>query len=252
MPEGKIYVITGASRGIGLELARNFSSNASNTVYAAVRDPAKATDLKDIAIQNENVRILNYDASDKDAGKMLAVEVAKTTSYVDFVIANAGISQWSGKIQDAPYDQIINHFAINTVAPWMLLSGFIELLEKGPTKTFVTISSNAGSMGIVGNFDPFYQGPYSVSKAAVNMFTVEAYNELKARGLKICAIHPGAVDTDMLRNAAEATKELDFDWSTLEILSPGKSTGEIVKVLSNLKTEQCGHLVNYDGNIVPF
>ncbi|GAA5933767.1 SDR family oxidoreductase [Sporobolomyces koalae] len=206
------YLITGASRGLGLGYTRTLLAAGKHIrVVAAVRDPDSAKQLEPVKQQyGERLYVVKCDVTDAASTQTAADELSKSDfAKLDAVIANAGVfgGGWKSSTQfsedDLSYNLQSNLFGVvNTVM------AFLPLLKQGQGKQIFVTSSLLGSIG-----GPLGQTPvssaYSISKAAVNMYAVKLARELGEEGFTVVPFHPGYVKTDM--NAANGGGDIEVD-----------------------------------------
>ncbi|KAF8170562.1 hypothetical protein BJ912DRAFT_933226 [Pholiota molesta] len=179
-----IYLITGATRGIGLALVDTVASrDPSAVVYAGARDPSGASQLKALAAKYPGrIEIVKYVAGDKEGNEAIAKEIRRKYGRIDTVIASAGITNYMGKVHDTPIDQFTNHFSrtstaltypadphpqINVLGPIVLFQSVRALPQASALPRFVPISSVAGSLDLTSP-NALDLSPYAASKAALN------------------------------------------------------------------------------------
>lgn len=181
-------LITGANRGIGLELARQYA-DAGAQVIACVRDPAKADALKSLG---GKVEILALEVTDPKS--VAALKDALKGRPLDIVINNAGVGgpqgEAKGEIDFAGWTRTLQ---VNAIAPMMVAQALYENLRAGHDKKLVTITSILGS--IAGHGGDMY--PYRASKAAVNSVMHGLSRQWAKQGIAVGIFHPGWVQTDM-------------------------------------------------------
>lgn len=222
-------LITGANRGIGLELARQYAERG-DTVRTCCRNPDAAGALNALAGENLTVHGL----VPTDAGSVEAL--LSSVGGVDILINNAGTPGPAPDQQTAmgmDFDGWLETFSVNTLAPLRVLQGCHPLLkasaEAGNAAKAITISSQMGALDL--NWPTMYA--YCSSKAAVNkvmrMFSVELAQENIAVGL----IHPGWVKTDMGGEAADITAE--------------ESASGIISVIDGINVENTGCFMKWNG-----
>lgn len=222
-------LITGANRGIGLALAGCFVE-AGWEVHACCRHPEKATTLQSMGA---NVTIHRLDVTD-----MLQTEnLARSLSDVplDILVNNAGAKEPGSAFGKVPYEEWSRVFAVNTMAPLHLAERFVGHLEAGSRKLIANISSRMGS---IGENDSGGSYVYRSSKAALNMVTRSLSIDLADRGISAIALHPGWVRTKM--GGSNATLETDVSANSLK------------ELMLNLRPEDNGRLLNYDGERIPW
>jgi NAD(P)-dependent dehydrogenase (short-subunit alcohol dehydrogenase family) len=232
----KRIVITGASRGIGLEMAKILISKG-HTVYGAVRNPDGANDLREAGPAG----ILQLDIGDQSSIDTFGEELAATTDSIDILVNNAGITSndlGADRRKCNPWEIdpaiVLEETQINALGPMMVTRSVISLLEAGDNPVVLNTSSQLGSM-IIGAIMP-NDVAYNVSKAAVNMITVMSASTNK--NVAFVALHPGWVKTDMGTNAAE--------------MEVADSAGSIVDSLLNLTIEDSGRFIRWDGTDHPW
>ena len=202
----KIALVTGATRGIGLETARQLAE-AGLHVLLAGRDRKKAVAASlTLQAQGLDVEAIALDVANDDSIAAAADEVARKHGHLDVLVNNAGVLR--DDVQRKPSEQPLSAwretFDTNVFGLVATTQAFLPLLKKAPAARIVNVSSILGS--ITANLDPaspiyeFKVPAYNVSKSAVNAWTVQLAHELRGTPIKVNAVHPGSVQTDM--NAA--------------------------------------------------
>src|SRR4030095_1019053 len=196
-------LITSASRGIGLEFARQYAAEGWR-VLAACRNPSAADNLQAIArASNGRVEALEMDVSHlKSVGR--AAERAHDQS-IDVLINSAGIMGKPGQhIGDLDYDSWAEVLDVNTMGPMRVTEACIEHLRRGLRKLILAITSGMGS--IADNTSGGWIA-YRTSKAAVNMLMRTLAVDLKGSGVTCVLLNPGWVKTDRGGPNANITAE---------------------------------------------
>lgn len=211
----RIALVTGATRGIGLETARQLAE-AGIHVLLAGRDRAKAVEAA-LKLQGQglSVEAIALDVTDSAGIAAAADEVARKHGRLDILINNAGILR--DDLGKMPSQQTLQTwretFDTNVFGVIETTQAFLPLLRKSPTGRIVNVSSALGSVTL--HADPasfiydFKVPAYNVSKSAVNAWTVQLAYELKDSAIKVNTIHPGYVKTDMNHVDGEQRGELD-------------------------------------------
>ena len=224
---GHTVLITGANRGIGLELARQYTA-AGWQVVGTARKPEQAEELRAL-----DARVLQLDVTDQQSVDRMAQELGDQS--VDLLINNAGIFPRVRTITDVSFDDVTRTFAVNTIGPMRVTRALLPNLRGGQVKKIVNITSRLGS--IADNSGGGFYG-YRESKAALNMFTRSLANELSGDGFTCVVVHPGWVQTDMGGASATLTVE--------------ESAQGIRNVIANLSPDDSGTFWNYDGAPLPW
>ena len=188
-------LITGTSRGLGLGMTRHCLQLGA-TVFAAARHP----DTPELAALQDTygARLIRIpmDVSQTDSVVSAAEQVAQVTDHLDLVVNNAAAHPVDSKepLEHMEPDNCLDIFSINTIGPLRVVKAFLPLLERGKQPTVANISSEAGSISSSQRGREF---AYCMSKAALNMQSVLLQNALYDRGIRVLAIHPGWIRTDM-------------------------------------------------------
>ena len=192
----KVALITGANKGIGMEIARQLGQQGIIVVVGS-RNPQKgqaAVDtLKAEGIDAHTLKLEVTDAADRDA----ALAFFQQMGRLDILINNAGVLL---DAEGVTPDTLVRSFDANATAPYFLTETLLPLLKAAPAGRVVHQSSILGSLATTagGQFSPNYLLPaYASSKAALNMLGVIQAEALKDTPVKVNIAHPGSVKTDM-------------------------------------------------------
>lgn len=202
----KIALVTGATRGIGLETVRQLATSGIRVLLAG-RDAGKAADAaSQLSSQGLPVESIALDVTNADSIAAAADEVAKRYGRLDILVNNAGvfIDDFAKTPSEQSLDTWRTTFDTNLFGVVATTRAFLPLLRKSDAGRIVNVSSGLGSLTL--HSDPAspiydYKVPaYNVSKTALNGWTVHLAYELRATPIKVNAIHPGSVKTDMNSN----------------------------------------------------
>ncbi len=188
----RIAVVTGGSRGLGLETARQLLE-LGYIVYVGVREVGGAA-----AALGERfgtiARVRTLDVTRDADVQALAREVREQHGALDTLVNNAGIHYDTDQVASRANLRIVEEaLATNVVGAWRMAIAFAPLLAARTHATLVNVSSGAGALGVIGASRP----AYSVSKAAMNALTISLAADLKPQGILVNAVCPGWVATDM-------------------------------------------------------
>jgi NAD(P)-dependent dehydrogenase (short-subunit alcohol dehydrogenase family) len=223
-------LVTGASRGIGLEFVRQWLGRGAQ-VMAAARNPDQAADLLTLLDAHpQKLRLLQLDVADGSSIKQLANAVGNT--MIDLLINNAGILN-TETLDSLDFGSVLEQLQVNALGPLRVTHALLGNLRDGAK--VVNLTSRMGS--IEDNNSGGYYG-YRMSKAALNMATRNLAVDLKGRGMIVVAIHPGMVQTDMTRGFGMVT--------------PEASVSSMNQFIDQLTPEQSGHLWHYQGTQIPW
>ena len=226
------FLITGANRGIGLELTRQALARG-DTVIAAARDPA-AESLSALAGQaGEKLHVIRLDVVDQ--ASVDAAQHALGDHAVDVLINNAGIiGPGRQSTLDMDFDGLAETLAVNAIAPLRVIQAFLPNLRRSKNPKIVTISSAMGSLSSAASD----RIAYRASKAAVNKIVQGLATDLKRENIPAIVMHPGWVRTDMGGAGAD--------------LGPEQSAAGILQVIDRLTLASTGQFINYDGKVLPW
>ncbi|KAF9634144.1 Short-chain dehydrogenase/reductase SDR [Lasiodiplodia theobromae] len=203
------YLITGASRGIGLTLVTMLAAKPASEVakvYAAARSESEAL-KKVIASAASRVVFVPLEVTSQDSIKAAAAKVDELQAGkgLDVLINNAGIME--APVQVDQCDDLPDVLNVNVVGVHNVTRAFLPQLKKGTQKKIINISSGLGSMAWA-HFSALYLFPaYKVSKAALNMLTVQYAHLLEKDGFTVVAITPGWLRTDLGSSQADLSVE---------------------------------------------
>ena len=222
-------LITGASRGLGLEFCRQYAAEGWQ-VLACCRNPEMADKLADIP----QVRVFPLDVSDFAQIDKLAAQLQDTA--IDVLINNAGIYGDSprhgfGQLDYAAWTQTLT---INTQAPVKMAEAFLPHLQRGDKKMLVSISSQMGSIADNGSGGSIL---YRTSKAALNAAMKSIAIDLADQGIGVLVLHPGWVKTDMGGPNA--------------LIDAQQSVAGMRQVIAQFTLAQSGSFLKYDGSTYP-
>jgi NAD(P)-dependent dehydrogenase (short-subunit alcohol dehydrogenase family) len=235
-------LVTGGSRGIGLEFTRQYLERG-HRVFAASRNPENSSELQKLKAKfDERLSIYKLDVSAEDSRQQLFRQLSKNVEQLDILINNAGIASGNEerrfRFGDLDQDDLCRCLLVNSVAQLMMTENCLPLLEKGTTPVVVNVSSNSGSIALKrGGGDTGYG--YSSSKAALNMMTKMLSHELRDSGIIVVSLHPGWVRTTMLycENAP---------------LEPAESIRGMIRVIESLGIDDTGRFLDWKGNELPW
>jgi NAD(P)-dependent dehydrogenase (short-subunit alcohol dehydrogenase family) len=231
----KTLLITGASRGIGLEFVRQYAADGWH-VFACCRKPAAADKLNHLASQfPAQIQVHGLDVTDHQQIEQLSQ--ALTDQPIDLLINNAGVyppdrGDAFGKTDYAAWQHA---FAVNTMAPLKMSEAFIRQLSRSERKTIITITSKMGSVADNRGGGSYI---YRSSKAGVNIVVKSLSIDLSPQKIIAVVLHPGWVKTDMGGPGALITAE--------------QSVTGMCRVIGNLTLQDSGKFYAFDGQIVPW
>jgi len=198
-------LVTGANKGIGFAIAKGLAV-ADMTVWMGARDRARGEEavakLQDVGF---DVRFLEIDVADDASVRRAADTLGAETGALDVLVNNAGILLDVTKPpSEVPIEDIKATFEVNLYGPIRVTQAFIPLLKSAEAARIVMMSSGVGSLTLITDPTSIFSSvnllDYTASKVALNAVTVSFAKELEPFGIKVNAVEPGHVQTDLNNN----------------------------------------------------
>ncbi|WP_199753794.1 SDR family NAD(P)-dependent oxidoreductase [Amycolatopsis sp. WAC 01375] len=240
MLDGKVALVTGGTRGIGLATARALAE-AGATVVLTGRDEAKA---KEAAAAAGAASGLALDVTDAKAVSTLVRGVAKEHGKLDIVVANAGIMEDAllGMIREELVDTTLS---TNVAGTLHTVQAAARAMMRKKTGSIVVLASIVGEHGSAG------QTVYAASKAAVANIARSAAKELGRSGIRVNAVAPGVIDTDLTSGLTEDAKAENIGKTPLGRLGTPEDVANAIRFLvSDDASFITGQVLGIDGGLV--
>jgi NAD(P)-dependent dehydrogenase (short-subunit alcohol dehydrogenase family) len=236
-------LVTGANRGIGLQLATNYTERGW-TVIATARKPKKADDLNALAEANENLTVEYLDLLDHKGIDKLAKKLKDVP--IDVLLNNAAMlgdpaAQDFGTLDYELMEQV---YAVNTVGTMKMAEAFFDHVAASEQKKIVAITSLQASIGEMRDpLIPFYK----MSKTALNMGMKSISKRVKRKKVTVALISPGAVDTDMMNSALD---HAGFKGNFL--ITPQESAEAVINIIDQFNLKMTGTFMSHRGDVIPW
>lgn len=236
-------LVTGANRGIGLQLATNYAERGW-TVIATARKPQEADELNQLARDNPKLTVVRMDLLDHEGIDALAEELKDVP--IDVLLNNAAYlgdpaAQDFGTLDYEVMEQV---YAVNTVGTLKMTEAFIDNVIASEQKKVVAITSLQASIGSLRDpLIPFYK----MSKTALNMGMKSISKRLKSKKVTVALISPGAVDTDMMNAALD---HANFKGNFL--ITPQESAEAVINVIDQYDLKMTGTFMSHRGDVIPW
>jgi NAD(P)-dependent dehydrogenase (short-subunit alcohol dehydrogenase family) len=201
----KIVLISGANRGLGLEIGRQLGKRQMTILLGARNKEAGQAAAGQLIVEGINAHFIPLDVTDANSIAKAAEIVTDQFGRLDVLVNNAVFyTRDTQSPSQIPAELLHSYLNTNFVGHVLVTQAFLPLLKESPAGRIVNMSTSAGSMTIMG--DSVHHTPriagamplgYSSSKAALNMFTVLLAKELKQTAIKVNSADPGYTQTDM-------------------------------------------------------
>lgn len=201
----RLALVTGANKGIGLEIARQLAQ-AGLTVLVGARDPRRGEEAAGgLRAAGLAAQALAIDVTDQDSIASAARRVESDHGRLDVLVNNAGIVDTAdGPPSAASISAVSRLVGTNFIGALAVTQAFLPLLRKSSAGRIVNLATTLGSLAINGDpSSPYYSARligYNASKAALNMLTVQLAAELKGTPILVNSVAPGYVRTDLTGN----------------------------------------------------
>ena len=204
MADRRVALVTGANKGIGLEIARQLGREGI-IVFLGARDEARGlATAEKLRAEGLDARPLRLDVTDDESVAAAASFLEQSAGRLDILVNNAGIAIDDGPPSRVSGDALRRTYETNVFGVVRVTQAFLPLLRRSDAGRIVNLSSGLGSLTL--NSDPTSPFAsvkflaYNSSKSAVNAITVQFAYELRDTPIKVNAADPGYVATDMNRN----------------------------------------------------
>ena len=241
---GRVAIVTGGTRGIGRAIAEGFVAAGAKVVVASRKPEACAeTEEHLVALGGEALGVPTH-LGELAALAPLVAQPVDRFGRIDVVVNNAAnaLRQDFGAFTSEAWEK---SFAVNLRGPVFLVQQALPYLEKSPNAAVVNVISAAAFL-----FSPF-QAMYGAGKAALLHFTRSMAAEFAPRGIRVNALAPGTVDTDMVRNNTPEMQKLMAGASLMKRAAhPDEMVGPVLFLASDAASFVTGQVLIADGGLV--
>ncbi len=239
----RVALITGASRGIGKEIAKKMAENGYQLILNYV---SENTNLEELRKEFTGVKtlFLKADVTDYSSCETMVKTAIETFGRIDVLINNAGITKDNLllRMKEEEFDQVIE---VNLKGTFHVTKSVIPFMMKQRSGKIVNISS---VVGITGNSG---QANYAASKAGIIGFTKTVAKEFASRNILANCVAPGFIQTDMTKNLSQAIKEQIYQQIPLQKMGEAREVANAVFFLaSEENTYITGQVLNVDGGMI--
>ena len=229
--------ITGANRGIGLELTKQ-SLLKGNRVLATCRSDLNIKNLTALHQKFTNqLEIFLLNVENENSIRSCFEKIEKKNLTIDLLFNNAGVMDWSD-YANITHTSLEDIYKTNLIGPLLVTRNAVPFMRKNESALIVNISSRLGSIDLRGETQLGGAIGYQCSKAALNMLTKQTSIDLKALGIRVISMSPGWVKTEM--GGANAKYEVE------------ESVSLMLQTLERLDTDKSGIFIGEDGKEIPW
>jgi 3-oxoacyl-[acyl-carrier protein] reductase len=243
--DGKVCLITGTSRGIGAQTAQRFAEEGAIVYANAVQEGCIDERSRQWeADYGTTVVPVYFDVTDEKAAKQVIMKIRKEQGRLDVLVNNAGVMRDAliGMISHTLMEEV---FSINVFATMNMLQLANRLMSVQKSGSIINLSSIVGVEGSAG------QLVYSASKGAVIAMTKAAAKEMAPNNIRVNAVAPGNINTDMYRSIGEERMKEQLQHIKMGRLgTPEDVANAIVFLASDLSTYVTGQILGVDGEAI--
>ena len=243
--KGKTAIITGASRGIGKGIAKEFALNGANVAFTFSKSIELAKEIEK-ELKDLGVKAIGYqsDAANYEDSLNLVEKISNDFDSIDILVNNAGITRDNllMRMQEEDFNQVIK---VNLNSVFNMTKAVQKTMLKQRSGSIINMSSLVGIKGNAG------QSNYSASKAGIIGFSKSIALELGSRNIRCNVIAPGFIETEMTEKLDEKIIE---NWRNLIPLKRGGTPEDVAKACvwlgSDMSTYVTGQVLNIDGGLL--
>ena len=245
MEEKKVVVVTGASRGIGKEIALKYAENGYNVAINYVSDKTNVEELeKEFKEKGAEALIVKADVSKSEQVQEFIKAVIEKYGKIDVLVNNAGITRdmLLMRMKEEDFNKVIE---INLKGTFLVTKEVVPYMMKKRDGKIISLSSVVGVTGNAG------QCNYSASKAGIIGFTKSIAKELASRNIRANAVAPGFIDTDMTNVLSDEVKENINKQIPMRRMGTAREIANVVYFLGSEESSYItGQVINIDGGMV--
>lgn len=237
MSENKIAIVTGATGGIGFEVAKRLGKDGYAIALNGIDDEAGAKCAEELAQEGIEATYYGFDVTDEQAVNAHILEIGNKYGKIDVLVNNAGGLGGRSRFEEMTTEFYRKVMALNLDSVFFTSRAAIPFLKKGDNPTIINYTSNAGwNAGGPG------AGIYGTSKAGVHAITRALAKDLAEYGIRVNAVSPGTIDTPFHAQIKATKPEVFASWKNNIMLGRLGEPQEVASVVSFLASEDAAFI----------
>lgn len=241
----KTVIVTGASSGIGKEIALQFGRQGANVVVNYLSNLDTAKEVEQAIIESGgNAMVYKANVANLQECEQMVKETKSTFGQVDVLVNNSGVTRDNLiiRMKEEDFDQVID---VNLKGTWNMAKSVARLMMKQRSGTIINISSVVGIIGNPG------QTNYVASKAGVIGLTKSLSKELGVRGIRVNAVAPGFIETKMTDTLDESVRDAYLSQIPLNAFGKSKDVANAVMFLASEEASYItGQVLSVNGGMI--
>ncbi|GAA4269345.1 SDR family NAD(P)-dependent oxidoreductase [Hyunsoonleella aestuarii] len=235
--EIKVAVITGATGGIGFQVAKRLGKDGYTVILNGIEDEAGAKRVEELIAQGINSEYYGFDVTNEDAVTSNINKIGEKYGKIDVLVNNAGGLGGRSRFEDMTTEFYRFVMALNLDSTFFASRAAIPFLKKSDNASIINYTSNAGwNAGGPG------AGIYGTSKAAVHTITRALAKDLAEYGIRVNAVSPGTIDTDFHKQIKSTKPEVFASWKNNIMLGRLGQPEEVAGVVSFLASKDASFI----------
>ena len=237
MSKTKVAIVTGATAGIGLAVAKRLGKDGFTVVINGINHEEGAQRVKELVADGITAEYVGFDVTKEDPVTKNITAIGEKYGRIDVLVNNAGGLGGRSRFEDMTTEFYRFVMALNLDSVFFASRAAIPFLKKGENPTIINYTSNAGwNAGGPG------AGIYGTSKAAVHTITRALAKDLAEYGIRVNAVSPGTIDTDFHKQIKSTKPEVFASWANNIMLKRLGQPEDVAGVVSFLASKDAGFL----------
>lgn len=235
--EGKLAVITGATGGIGFQVAKRLGQDGYTVVLNGIEDAAGAERVEELKAEGITAEYYGFDVTNEEEVTANITKIGEKYGKIDVLVNNAGGLGGRSRFEEMTTEFYRFVMALNLDSTFFASRAAIPYLKKGENATIINYTSNAGwNAGGPG------AGIYGTSKAGVHTITRALAKDLAEYGIRVNAVSPGTIDTPFHKQIKETKPEVFASWANNIMLGRLGQPDDVAGVVSFLASKDAAFL----------